>query len=768
MDRKKKLYLIGSITGCVLIFVWLLVAYVLLGDSDEFTTRDIILLVCFIVVEVLTLMISLVLAYKANGKSKDEIKAELKAEFTGKKEVPKTALDKRVKRRGTLLIIAAFVLALGFWCGGMVLGFHMENVPLSTIDAIIPNCFGLPMALGVVSLLSTKRYFAKFGHMQVAEQQQYLSAHRVEAAETAAQKLRLLKRIIFFSDLYAVLIGLFGAVGAVCGGMLDISSSDYWLRYPHLLVFALFILAALSRIRFPLGNEYFEDDETYIDTADFPELYRLAAKAQAQLGCKGEVKISIQSDCNAGIAKVGSIYSVTLGAVLLNILSEDELYCILLHEFSHMLPISSAEDRQRFYSYWLSEGGNKHCFSDLVSWPFSYFDGVYSFQFFLYDFAATLGREEATDRSMAQFADKKVAASALLKLHYYDLHEWEDEALDSECIYATKQPRKDVLRRSISRYKRRAAERKEAWNELTAAELPARNATHPTTIMRLKALGVTDIRALELESSEEYTRDAEKAVDFIDKLVYKNMLPVYTEKRKEYYLEPLELVEKWEADGRPLAAAEYTKVYTSLTTLGRMSEAEALCDRAIAELPEAATYFAMLAKGILMLHRFDPNGLNRIYWAMEYNSNYIDAGIEEIGKFCCLAGLEDELERYREKSLELLEVCEELNKLSADDDLSTEHLPQELQDGLLEYIGSIGDKVQEVFLVRKTIADSYSASAVVVRLDDNVTIDEMDEFYSKLSDYLDACGNWKFSLFDYHGVSDIDFASIPDSRIFSK
>lgn len=766
MDRKKKLYLIGSITGCVLIFVWLLVAYVLLGDSDEFTTRDIILLVCFIVVEVLTLMISLVLAYKANGKSKEEIKAELKAEFTGKKEVPKTALEKRNKRRGTLLIIAAFVLALGFWCGGMVLGFHMENVPLSTIDAIIPNCFGLPMALGVVSLLSTKRYFAKFGHMQVAEQQQYFLAHRVEAAETAAQKLRLLKKLILISDLCAVFVGLLGAAAAVCIGALSDTDSGWTVIFWFFS--GIYILAALSRIRFPLGKEFFESDETYVDAEDFPELYRLAAKAQAQLGCKGKVRISIQSDCSAGIAKIGDTYSVTLGAVLLSIMSDDELYCILLHEFSHMLLTSPSVNRQMFYNYWLSEGGNKQYFSELTSLPFSHLDAVYSFQFFLYDFAATLDREEAADRSMAQFADKKIAASALLKLHYYDLHEWEDEALDSECIYATKQPRKDILRRSISRYKRRAAERKEAWNELTAAELPARNATHPTTIMRLKALGVTDIRALEFESSEEYTRDAEKAVDFIDKLVYKNMLPVYTEKRKEYYLEPLELVEKWEADGRPLAAAEYAKVYTSLTTLGRMSEAEALCDRAIAELPEAATYFAMLAKGILMLHRFDPNGLNRIYRAMEYNSNYIDAGLEEIGKFCCLAGLEDELERYREKSLELLEVCEELNKLSADDDLSTEHLPQELQDGLLEYIGSIGDKVQEVFLVRKTIADSCSASAVVVRLDDNVTIDEMDEFYSKLSDYLDACGNWKFSLFDYHGVSDIDFASIPDSRIFSK
>lgn len=766
MDRKKKLYLIGSITGCVLIFVWLLVAYVLLGDSDEFTTRDIILLVCFIVVEVLTLMISLVLAYKANGKSKEEIKAELKAEFTGKKEVPKTALEKRTKRRGTFLIIAAGVLAFGFETCGLFLEARTASMPHSTLVAAIIVCFALPVVLSIANLPLTKRYFAKFGDMQVAEKQQYFLAHRVEAAETAAQKLRLLKKLILISDLCAVFVGLLGAAAAVCIGALIDTDSGWTVIFWFFS--GIYILAALSRIRFPLGNEYFEDDETYVDAEDFPELYRLASKAQAQLGCKGKVRISIQSDCSAGIAKIGDTYSVTLGAVLLNILSEEELYCILLHEFSHMLPISSAEDRQRFYSYWLSEDGNKQYFSELTSLPFSHLDAVYSFQFFLYDFAATLGREEAADRSMAQFADKKIAASALLKLNYYDLYEWEDEALDSECIYATKQPRKDVLRRSISRYKRRAAERKEAWNELTAAELPARNATHPTTIMRLKALGVTDIRALELESSEEYTRDAEKAVDFIDKLVYKNMLPVYTEKRKEYYLEPLELVEKWEADGRPLAAAEYAKVYTSLTTLGRMSEAEALCDRAIAELPEAATYFAIFAKGILMLHRFDPNGLNRIYRAMEYNSNYIDAGLEEIGKFCCLAGLEDELERYREKSMELLEVCEEFNKLSADDDLSTEHLPQELQDGLLEYIGSIGDKVQEVFLVRKTIADSCSASAVVVRLDDNVTIDEMDEFYSKLSDYLDACGNWKFSLFDYHGVSDIDFASIPDSRIFSK
>ena len=768
MDRKKILRFIGSGACFVLAFAAAFVALRLVKQTD-FNARDIIILVCLFAALVAIGNTALKLLYKGLGMTDEEIKEEL----GGKKEAPKTALEKRIKRRGTLLMVAAFVLAFGFWCGGMVLGFYAKNTPHSVLVAVIIVCLALPVVLSSAGLLLTKRYFAKFGQMQIAEQHQYLSAHRVEAAETAAQKLRLLKRIIFVSDLCAVLIGLLGAVAAVCCGMLDISSSDNWWRYPCLLASALFILAALSRIRFPVGEEFFEDDETNVDASDFPELYRLTAKAQTQLGCEGKVRISIQPDCSAGIAKIGDTYLVTLGAILLSIVSGDELYCALLHEFSHMLLMSRNEERQIFYHDWLSEGGNEHFFSDLVSLPFSYFDDVYGFQYFLYDFAATLGSEEAADRSMAQFADKKIAASALLKLHYYELYEWEDEALDNKCFYATKQPRKDFLRRSIRRYKSRAAERAEAWNELTAAELPARNATHPTTIMRLEALGVTDIRALELESSEEYTRDAEKAVDHIDRLAYKNMLPVYAEKRKEYYLEPLELVEKWEADGRPLAATEYANVYTALTMLGRMSEAEALCDRVIAKLPRAAICFAMFAKGILMLHRFDPNGLNRIYWAMEHNGNYIDAGLPEIGQFCCLAGLADELDRYRGKSVELLQMREELHDelsmLNADDDLSAEHLPQELQGGVLEYIDSIdGGKVREVFLVRKTITDEFFMTAVVVRLNDDVSDDEKGKFFPKLFDFLDTCGEWQFSLFDYDDVSDIDFASIPGSCIYSK
>ncbi len=766
MDRKKILRFIGSGVCFVLAFVAGFAAIHLVKQTD-FCARDIIILVCLFAALVAIGNTALKLLYKGLGMTDEEIKEEL----SGKKEAPKTVLEKRSKRRGTLLIIAAGVLAFGFETCGIFLEAQMTSMPRGTLVAITIICLALPVVLGIASLPLTKRYFAKLGDMQVAEQQQYFLAHRVEAAETAAQKLRLLKKLILISDLYAVFIGLLGAVAAACIGALIDTDSGWTVIF--WLFSGIYILAALSRIRFPLGKAYFEDDESYVDAADYPELYRLAARAQEQLGCTGEIRISIQGDCNAGIARLGSTYSVTLGAVLLNIMSEEELYCILLHEFSHMLLTSVTVSRQMFYNYWLSEGGNKHPLSDITSPLFSYPDTVYSFQFFLYSFAATLGSEEAADRSMAQFADKEAAASALLKLHYYDLYEWEEDALDTEPVYAPEQPGKDVLRRTISRFKSRAAERMDVWNELTAAEILSRTDTHPTVKMRLEALGVTDYHALELESSEEYTRDAERALDFVDKFVYKNILPVYDEKRREYYSEPKELVEKWEVGGMPLVPSEYAGVCSALRTLGRMSEAEALCDRVIAELPKAATCFARFTKGVLMLHRFEPNGLNLIYSAMDENSNYIDSGLEVIGEFCCLAGLQDELDRYRDKSVELLQmqndVYSKLSELNAGDDLSTEHLPQELQDTILEYIGSIGGgKVLEVFIVHKTITDDFFTSVVVVRLDDDVSDDEKGEFFPKLFDFLDTCSSRQFSLFDYDDVQSIDFAAIPNSRIYSK
>ena len=77
------------------------------------------------------------------------------------------------------------------------------------------------------------------------------------------------------------------------------------------------------------------------------------------MGCRGDVRIAIIPDSNAGIANIDGVFSVQLGALLLNTLDEKEIYCVLLHEFAHMnWEKSFCENNHLHFS---------------IDWNFSYF-----------------------------------------------------------------------------------------------------------------------------------------------------------------------------------------------------------------------------------------------------------------------------------------------------------------------------------------------------------------------------------------------------------
>ena len=134
----------------------------------------------------------------------------------------------------------------------------------------------------------------------------------------------------------------------------------------------------------------------------------------------------------------------------------------------------------------------------------------------------------------------------------------------------------------------------------------------------------------------------------------------------------------------PVIAEEYGDVVWSLRQLGRNLEAIELCDRAIRELPMPAACDAYYIRGNYRLHSYDSAGVEDIYTAIENNSNYLDEGISTIGTFCCLTGNAEELERYRQRAVELAQNYEDTHRnietLTPKDQLSAEKLP----DGLLE------------------------------------------------------------------------------------
>lgn len=762
MSTKAKKY-IATVFVCLgLMFVWIFVTVFLTGarEMSEFSNDDFRIFGVFIAVEIITCIIMFVFAVKAGKENQKNLPPSQSA--------PKTKYEKIMQRRGAFLYIGSLVIALIVCILGIQVSKNMDPSLHAYMKwAWVLSC-AIPMVLFPINVILSKAVIKKIEGKKIEELHQYIISHRKCAEETAVSKLKTIKRIRKVTDVYTILFGVCG-LGIAFGS--GIFLSDFWA--PIFFMSGFCLCTFLSRIRYRTPPSFFEDNPSYVSKEEYPEIYALAENAAETLGCKGEIRIALLPDFNAGIARVENIYSVQLGSILLNVLSRDELYTVLLHEFSHMTEDNSDANREMNYDTWLNNGGNPNFFSGLISVLFRFWDLLYHVQYSLYVYASSILCENSADRSMVRYADAQTAASALLKIKYYNLFIWEKVTRDTECFYASEQPRKDVIRKEVEDFKNILKIREKEWEKFVNVEILSRSASHPTLKMRFENMGISEFKIMEFCDPEEHKAECDKALQYVEELLCEEIINNYEALRRDNYLEPEQLIEAWEAAGKPIVAEEYADIISAFIQLNRNLEANELCEKAMEELSGPASCYAHYMRGCFLLHQYDASGIDHIYYAIENNTNYIDEGLDIVGEFCCMAGLQKELDVNREKVTELIQkekdVYCQTGILSKKDQLSRENLPDGMLGEIIKYIHSIDeDCIQNIFLVRKTITDDFFTSAFVIRFDEQTSAETQYKILHKIFSYLDTSTDWQFSLFNYMDVKDIKIENIDGSCVFSK
>lgn len=744
-----------------LMLVWIFVTALLTGGRElrDFTETDKMIFAVFIMAELITLLFMIICIKKSEGINKaNQVHTQ-----------PNASQIKFDKRRTAISIISCAAVILSTICG--IFAQKLFTLSTSTAEMIAVICLIAPIVCVIMNLLIKRIYTAFARKKSLRETQQYWLVHRENTEKYEKKQLSTLKAIILTNDLYSVFLGVCALITSFCGGV----SYDSSTSTSFLFLTAIIINAATSRIRLKTPSDFFEEDKCYVTEKDYPAIYALAKKAAKKIGCTEEIRIAILDDFNAGAAKINNTISIQLGALLLNSLSESEVFCVLLHEFSH---IKNENKNQRIYNYnnfIYSETGasNPNYFSALTKHFFSFGDAFYNLQYQLYSYTVSLSRESEADKAMAIYGEKEVAASSLVKIKFYDLYIWQKGTYDSPCTMESETFDKATLKNNVKDFKNMAEANEEKWSLFIKDEILSRSASHPTLKMRLADLNVFEIKTLKLESSSEFIADCQKAIDFITDLIAEQIKDSYEEQRKYYYIESKDLVEKWESDKKPVIPEEYADICDALRKLGRNTEALELCERAIDCLDEPAACYANFIKGCFLIHSFDESGIEYIYKAIENNHNYIEEGLGEIGHFCCLIGQEDQLEVYRERVITLTEENEKVyaqgSVLNKKDKLSKENLPDGMLEDILNYItADHSDYIEKIYLVRKTVTDDYFTSAFVIKMTTSTDDDTKYEIMHKTFNYLDTCSDWQFSLFDYEDVKNVKVEDIEGSCVYSK
>ncbi len=760
MNRKKYLILTTICGGFMFLLIFLTMALTGGREMHEFTNLDKKIFLVFLILEVITVIVTFFFANKAGKASPKPVMPA----------VPKTKYDKLLHRRAVLLPIRAGVICLFAQLLGIILNSRFSEELMPAFWGLLWFCALAPLPLLLLNLLGAHLASKRIQQMDARAFVQFMNSHREDARQMTLQKLKLMKQLRIASNLYALLFVIFGIGLAFSAGVL------YNSNYATALLFlaAFYLLCALSRIRYPIPPVLFEEDKCCIKPEDYPELYALAQKAADTMHCGGSIKIILSTDFNAGIAKAGAIYSLTLGVVLLQVLSKEELYAVLLHEFAHMSGAEYRSEKENAYHFWLSTGGTAHFLSNLTAPFFRWFDSEYCLQYVLYEHASAILVESGADQAMARDGMAKYAASALLKLKYHELYCWENSPDGTEhLLYAPEQPKLRLMEEEAQIFQNAMEHRAVDWNRLIGTEILSRSATHPTLKMRLDQLGIKELQIVESKDPNSYLAERKKAVEYLDRLIYQDRLETYEEDRQKLYLDPLSDVTAWEKAGKPLIAEQYADIDYALRMLGRYSEANTLCDRAIAELSDSASCYAYYTKGCFLLQDYQEEGIGYVYHAIENNNNFVKDGLEIIGHFCCLTGRQEELEDYRENAVDYAQkqkdLYEEVGVLRKNDRLSAEQLPEGMLEDILSYIRSIDEAaIQKIYLVRKTITEDFSTSAFVIRFVPQTAEEIQYDVMHKIFRYLDTCSDWQFSLFDYEEVKKINVEKIEGSCVFTK
>ena len=746
----KKKPIIALVVCLIAMFAWIFLAVALTGGREisEMTTRDHWVMVGLILAELMTIFIALKL-----GKM---------AQLSDGVEQPKPTRANRMRFAWNLVTYAAalglpVLLALpGIWLrerGGAEM--------LSLFKGIGDICWALAVAAIAVNVWGLLRFRRRYQQMDAKQMQEFILSHREQASQTAAEKLRLLCNIRRGTNAYAVVMLLLSIVLGVCFGCT--------VRKVSYAVSALLILVSAQQLPIRAAKAELMDLQNILPEQEYPRLYGVANQAAQETGWTGAVALQVRPDNTAFISLLKQTAVVSLGAPVLRLLTQQELHALLLHEFSHVSTDNKAEIQATNYWDFLRRGRSSDTFSLLSGAFYAWSDEAYEMNFELYQYAASISTEQAADKAMAKLPE--AAASSLLKLKYFDLYLWEAEAKDEKPAYESVQ--EDVIREQLADFQKVLPARKADWNDLTKREIEARNATHPTIWSRIQALGLNELPEAAFPAQGDYGAECEKAIVYMDEQLTAFTRLNFEEDHRAQYLEPKKDVEAWEAAGCPVVAEEYADVVNALHLLGRNSDAIALCNRAIGELQPIAAAYAYFIRGAWRLRRYDADGLQDLYTAIELNNNFIDSALDVIGTFCTLTGMQQELETYREKALELAQrqrdEFSETGRLTRKDKLSTEHLPEGMLEDILSHIQAVSqDSIDRIYLVHKTISDTFFTSAFVIQFRPETGEDVQRDVLHQIFSYLDTCSDWQFSLFEYREIPKGLVERVPDSCVYQR
>ncbi len=646
-----------------------------------------------------------------------------------------------------LFVVIAQLCAITTLAGAFALGLILkENFNNGVVLACLIASLSILVAALIINIVLKAKATKKYREMKVKEANDFMLKRKEDIKTHFEEATKKLHRVSFFCKIYVIALVVFLHIATFFMGA-------YISTFTPLLIFSYFFIAGIYiHIAGAILNKPKLEIQEYLQREDFPYLYSIADKAMKETGIDAPIYVCTERSFDGSIGKYGNKYLVNLGSSLVNCLTYDELYNVLLHEFAHVSDKYTPKSVHGFFHRFIEFDGNNF-FTIITDTIIAYPIIKYATEYLFYTMLASEYIEAMADSIVTKKGNPKAFASALAKCNLHSSYE-RVQFLYNSPIFEAEKPRDMLASECLEGFLLALKDNMGKWLDCYEKEIQPRNASHPIYRLRRKAVGVLaeDVKISFEITDEALKNEAKKLLDFTNKMLIKNLSPHYEESRKNYYLTPLSCVEKWEKNKSNYMTEDLNVVIDSLAELNRHKEAEALCDEIIAtEENVYATAYAKFFKGFMLSNYDDLRCIDLLYEVIELNSNYVQPCLEFIGQFACRNGLQKELDTYREKAISLsqkfVDEDEKASSISHKDTLVKDTMEADILKEHIDFILSTSNNIKSVYLVRKIISETFYSRVFLIEFERKTEFSQIQESMDKIFRHLDCFDNELYSLF---------------------
>ncbi len=425
---------------------------------------------------------------------------------------------------------------------------------------------------------------------------------------------------------------------------------------------------------------------------EFPLAYALVQKAAEAAGIRKKLRIYLVPDGFAVSEQRGCV-NVFFNGQIFSILTDEEAYAVLLHEFAHVRNEDTLKSAKR------AGLGNRLRLSPeepiAAAWLlFGWFSERAAFEAergALYD---NRRREILADAFVRESGLAQAYVNATAKATLYALYSEETTPEYYEAIFAGEKYPDDICGLRLSVFEQYLEKRGERWDFILRHELTKRVDSHPTFRMRMEHMGKDDYDVSARETDPESRKERDKMRRLLSDLTRAFDELRFDEMRKDWNesLENRRKFEEAERTGADVTTEELIRWADSLQGIYddcvfRMAER--------LEKKNPGSALAAYYKGWILAGRGDEACLPLLYHAAE-EADFADAAMERAGMFCVRSGNQALLDDYRARTVPTLQKVmddAERNKISPFEKFEPCDIPEELFRPFLERLVSAGNGV---------------------------------------------------------------------------